>query len=112
MSCAQRSGVPGRKEGDADAPGHVLGREQQAEIPAAVGTAPRLPPPYPSCCNADRDLRSAQTISGCLLSSFTSHAGCFSPTHLLLHLLHLSHSLTSSEKNNPLEIDAIPKSWC
>lgn len=45
MSCAQRPGVPGRKEGDADAPGHVLGREQQAEIPAAVGTAPRLPPP-------------------------------------------------------------------
>lgn len=40
LSCAQRPGVPGREQGDADALGHVLGSEQQAAIPAAAGTAP------------------------------------------------------------------------
>lgn len=30
---------PGREEGGGDAPGHVLGSEQQAAVPAAAGTA-------------------------------------------------------------------------
>lgn len=45
LSCAQCPGVPGREEGGADAPGHVLGSEQQAAIPTAAGTACTLPAP-------------------------------------------------------------------
>lgn len=53
------------------------------------------PPPAPPAPRLQHSLKSAQTIRWCLLSFFTSHAGCFSPTHLPLHLLRLSHSLTS-----------------
>lgn len=103
----------GQERGRCGCSGPCAGEGAAGRNPRCRGhCTPAAPTPHPSCCNADRDLRSAQTISGCLLSFFASHAGCFSPTHLPLHLLHLSHSLTSLEKNNPLEIDAIPKSRC
>lgn len=89
LSCAQCPGVSGREEEGTDALGHVLGREQQAAVPAAAGTA-CTPAPTPT-----GGLKSAQTIHWCPLSFSTSHAGYFSPTHLPLHLLRLSHSLTS-----------------
>lgn len=96
LSCAQRLGVPGREEGDADAPGHVLGSEQQAAIPAAAGTArapaaPRAPPAAAGFQRYPNHL---------LMSAKLLHARYFSPAHLPLHLLHLSRSLTFSENNS------------
>lgn len=50
LSCAQRAGVLGREEGGDDAPGHMLGSEKQAAIPATAGTActPAVPHAPPS----------------------------------------------------------------